>query len=160
MLRALVAIFAIAGVVALGVFGPQWLMSEGVSEAESDVVDCDLLNTTCRWSQLDKSWHAQLQKNGIQAEGTEYQLTVRTDKNQPRMLAVLRGESMYLGEYPIPMTKAGLSPDGEGQLWEARFTAPFCTTDPQMTWRIDLQAGMNNAFEMPVKLTFVAQGRV
>jgi hypothetical protein len=29
-----------------------------------------------------------------------------------------------------------------------------------MTWRIDLQAGMDHAFVMPVKLTFVAKGRV
>ncbi|MEQ3620244.1 MAG: hypothetical protein ABNH34_13165 [Marinobacter sp.] len=160
MLKALVAVLAIAGVVALGIFGPRWLMSEDVAEADQGAVECDLLNTTCHWAQKGKSWHARLQKSGVQAQGTEYHLTVKTNGNQPRMLAVLRGESMYLGEYPVPMTKAGMSPDGEGQLWEARFTAPFCTTDPSMTWRIDLQAGMDHAFVMLVKLTFVAKGRV
>jgi hypothetical protein len=159
LLRALVAVLAIAGVVTLGIFGPRWLMSEDAGEADQGTVDCNLLNKTCHWAQEGKSWQARLQKSGVQAQGTEYHLTVKTDGNQPRMLAVLRGESMYLGEYPVPMTKAGMSPDGEGQLWEARFTAPFCTTDPDMIWRIDLQGRMDQAFAMPVKLTFVAKGR-
>nr|WP_136632725.1 hypothetical protein [Marinobacter sp. DS40M8] len=34
MLKALVAVLAIAGVVALGIFGPRWLMSEDVAEAD------------------------------------------------------------------------------------------------------------------------------
>lgn len=160
MLKALVAVLAIAGVVALGVFGPRWLMSGDTGRANHGAVECDILSNTCQWAEQGKSWQARLQKNGIQAEGTEYLLTVQTATNQPRLLAVLRGESMYLGEYPVPMTRAGRAPDGEGQLWEARFTAPFCTTDPYMTWRIDLQAGMDKTIDMPVKLTFVAEGRV
>lgn len=159
-MRALVAVLAIAGVVTLGIFGPRWLMSEDAGGADQGTVDCNLLHKTCHWAQEGQSWQARLQKSGVQAQGTEYHLTVKTDRNQPRMLAVLRGESMYLGEYPVPMTKAGMSPDGKGQIWEARFTAPFCTTDPNMTWRIDLQAGMDHAFAMPVKLTFVAKDRV
>ena len=101
MLRALVAVLAIACVVALGILGPRWLMSEDTAEADQGTVKCDLLNATCHWAQKGKSWHARLQKSGVQAEGTEYHLTVKTDGNQPRMLAVLRGESMYLGEYQI-----------------------------------------------------------
>ncbi len=159
MLRALVAVLAIIGVVALGVFGPRWLMSEdGVPVNQGEVL-CDLLNDTCDWSHQGKSWQAQLNKDGVQAQGAEYHLTIETDSNQSRLLAVLRGESMYLGEYPVPMARAGLAQDGEGKLWKARFTAPFCTTEPNMTWRIDLQAGMDRETTMPIKLTFVAGDR-
>lgn len=159
MLRALVAVLAIIGVVALGIFGPHWLMSEDRAPVNQGEELCDLLNDTCSWAQQGSNWQAQLKKDSVQGQGTEYRLTVKTDSSQPRLLAVLRGESMYLGEYPVPMARAGLAPDGEGQLWEARFTAPFCTTDPNMTWRVDLQAGMGRETAMPVKLTFIAEGR-
>ncbi|MDF0750210.1 hypothetical protein NLU14_08195 [Marinobacter sp. 71-i] len=159
MLRALVAVLAIIGVIALGIFGPRWLMSEDRAPADQGEVLCDLLNDTCSWEQQGRNWQAQLKKEGVQGQGTEYHLTIKTDSSQPRLLAVLRGESMYLGEYPVPMARAGLAPDDGGQLWEARFTAPFCTTDPKMTWRVDLQAGMDQETAMPVKLTFIAEGR-
>lgn len=163
MLRALVAVIAVSGVVALGVFGPGWLMLNADSQSDQGSVVCDLLNDTCQWTQQGTHWDAHLVKDGVQAEGTEYRLTVKTDRDLPRLLAVLRGESMYLGEYPVPMTRAGMAEDGaqegDSNVWQARFTAPFCTTDPTMTWRIDLQPGMEMEPDMPVKLTFQADGR-
>ncbi|KPQ01543.1 hypothetical protein [Marinobacter sp. HL-58] len=159
MLKALVAVMAIAGVVALGVFGPGWLMSDADSSSDQTATECDLLNDTCRWEQQGTRWNAQLKKAGVKAEGTEYHLTVTTDMSEPGLLAVLRGESMYLGEYPVPMTRTGLAEDGKSQVWQARFTAPFCTTDPEMTWRIDLQADAETDNDTPVKLTFRAEGR-
>lgn len=159
MLRALVAVLAIVGVVALGVFGPRWLMSDADGQADQGALKCDLLNDTCQWEQQGSHWSAELEKADVEAEGTVYQLSVTTDESQPRLLAVLRGESMYMGEYPVPMTRAGAAGDGNGELWEARFTAPVCTTDPGMTWRIDLQPGMEQEFQMPLKLTFQAEGR-
>lgn len=159
MLKALVAVLAISAVVALGVFGPRWLMLDADSRSDQGIVGCDVLNDTCRWTQQGNHWDAHLVKDGAQEDGTEYRLSIKTNMNPPRLLAVLRGESMYLGEYPVPMTRAGVAQDGSGQLWEARFTAPFCTTDPEMTWRIDLQTGMEAELDMPVKLTFKAEGR-
>lgn len=159
VLKALVAVMAIVGVVALGIFGPRWLMSGSDSQPDQGAVICDLLKDTCRWTQQGNHWDAYLEKAGIQEEGTEYRLTVKTNTNLPRLLAVLRGESMYLGEYPVPMARAGLAQDGSSALWQARFTAPFCTTEPTMTWRIDLQSGIEAEIDMPVKLTFQAVGR-
>jgi len=159
VLKALAALLAIIGVITLGIFGPRWLMSEGVDPASQGRAGCDLLNDTCRWAQQGTNWQAQLQKNGALDQGTEYQLTITTDRDQPRVLAVLRGESMFLGEYPVPMARAGLTPDGKSQLWKATFTAPFCTTDPQMTWRVDLQSDINEEPVTPLKLTFTAEGR-
>ncbi|WP_228260769.1 hypothetical protein [Marinobacter orientalis] len=159
MLKAVVTVIAIAGVGILGFFGPRWLMTQADNQPDNSGAVCDLLNDTCQWTQQGNDWDARLVKNGVQAEGTEYRLTVSTDRNLPRLLAVLRGESMYLGEYPVPMTRAGVAPDGSSQLWKARFTAPFCTTDPEMTWRIDLQQAVDMKPQMPVKLTFEAEGR-
>lgn len=160
MFKALVAVIAILGVVVLGIFGPRWLMLDNDRQDDQSVDVCDVLSDTCRWTQQGNHWDAHLEKNGVQAEGVEYRLTVKTNMNLPRLLVVLRGESMYLGEYPVPMSRAGVAPDGSGQLWEARFTAPFCTTEPEMIWRIDLQTGADTEADMPVKLTFKAQGRV
>ncbi|WP_227538008.1 hypothetical protein [Marinobacter vulgaris] len=159
MLKAIIAVVVVAGVVALGLFGPRWLMSDPNSASGANAVKCDLLNDTCQWTQQGTRWEAHLEKDGVQAEGTEYRLTLKTDAHLPRLLAVLRGESMYLGEYPVPMTRAGRARDSQKSLWQARFTAPFCTTDPTMTWRIDLQTGIDNKPGMPVKLTFRAEGR-
>ncbi|MEP1215752.1 MAG: hypothetical protein ABJM11_14465 [Marinobacter sp.] len=158
MLRALVALIAIAGVVALGLFGPRWLMLDAESRSAQSVEKCDVLYDTCRWTQQGSHWDAHLVKDGVQAEGTEYRLSVKTNMNPERLLAVLRGESMYMGEYPVPMTRAGVAADGSGELWEARFTAPYCTTDREMTWRIDLQTGMDTKLDMPVTLIFKAEG--
>ncbi|MDX1551128.1 MAG: hypothetical protein R3198_00775 [Marinobacter sp.] len=118
-----------------------------------------MLNDTCRWTQQGSHWDAHLVKHGVQEDGAEYRLSVKTNMTPQSLLAVLRGESMYLGEYPVPMVRAGVAADGSGELWEARFTAPFCTTDPEMTWRIDLQTGMDEKLDMPVTLTFKAEGR-
>lgn len=164
MLRALLAVIAIAGVMALGVFGPRWLMLDADNRSDQGVVVCDVLHDTCRWTQQGNHWDAHLVKDGVQGEGTqgegnEYRLSIKTNMNPPRLLAVLRGESMYLGEYPVPMARVGVAPDGSGHIWEARFTAPFCTTDLEMTWRIDLQTSMDAQPDMPVKLTFKAEGR-
>lgn len=159
MLKALVALIAISGVVALGVFGPRWLMSDNDSQSATGMNSCDVLNDTCLWTQQGNLWDARLVEDGIREDGTEYRLSVTTNMKSQRLLAVLRGESMYLGEYPVPMTRAGLAEDGSGQLWEARFTAPFCTTEPDMTWRIDLQTDMESEADMPLKLTFQASGR-
>jgi hypothetical protein len=66
---------------------------------------------------------------------------------------------MYMGEYPVPMTSAGTAENGNGEVWQARFTAPLCTTNPTMVWRVALQPGREMDPDMPVKLTFQAEGR-
>ncbi|HEY9120522.1 MAG TPA: hypothetical protein VIN33_12245, partial [Marinobacter sp.] len=111
MLRALVALVAILCVVALGVFGPRWLLVDADSRTQS-VERCDLLYDTCRWTQQGSHWDAHLVKDGVEEEGAEYRLSVKTNMDPQSLLAVLRGESMYMGEYPVPMTRAGVAADG------------------------------------------------
>lgn len=159
MLRALLALTAISCVVALGVFGPRWLLLDAESRNDQSIERCDVLFDTCRWTQQGSNWDAYLVKDGLKEEGGEYRLSVKTNMDPQSLLAVLRGESMYMGEYPVPMTRAGVAPDGSGELWEARFSAPYCTSEPEMTWRIDLQTGMDKKLDMPVRLTFKAEGR-
>lgn len=135
-----------------------------MSNRDDQVVEagtaCNVLKNNCQWSIKGKHWEVQLLKVGREAGNTEYRLRVATEENHPRMLAVLRGDSMYLGEYPLPMTRAG-SVDADGKhLWNTRFTAPFCTTDPDMTWRIDLQTSIEVKIDKPVKMVFKAEGRI
>ena len=81
----------------------------------------------------------------------EYRLSIDASEAPDRLLAVLRGESMYMGEYPVPLTR------GEDGVYTARFTAPVCTTGSDMIWRIDLQDGQQ-ALERPaVKMVFQAR---
>lgn len=159
MLRALVALIAISCVVALGVFGPRWLMVDADGRSSQSLERCDVLYDTCRWTQQGSHWDAHLIQDVSREQSGEYRLSVKTNKELQGLLAVLRGDSMYMGEYPVPMTRAGVAADGSGELWEARFTAPYCTTEPEMTWRIDLQTGMDRKLDMPVTLTFRAEGR-
>ena len=86
-----------------------------------------------------------------QGQSTEYQLTVNAPMSPGRFLAVLRGESMYMGEYPVPLRQ-----DENGK-YSAHFTAPLCTTGSEMVWRVDLQKGQKPLAETaPLKLVFQA----
>ena len=153
MLRAIAVTGLILAVVVAGVFGWRLLGDTGeTSGGESQTVQCDLLESgPCQWSNGSGDWQVALNTMGVGAQGTEYQLTVATPERPERFLAVLRGESMYMGEYPVPLGK-----QSENQ-YSARFTAPFCTVDGKMTWRIDLQQGQEPIENIPVKLVFQAE---
>jgi len=160
LLKIILTAVALTVFTTLGVFGPGWLMSDGGGQVGEPAIACDVLEDNCLWRIDGKHWEAQLSKVGHEAGNTEYRLSVATEENHPRMLAVLRGESMYLGEYPVPMTRSG-GADADGKyLWDTRFTAPFCSTDPEMTWSIDLQTSIDVKIEKPVKMIFRAEGRI
>ncbi len=126
-------------------------------EQASETPVCDLHMGPCEWKMMGTPWVAELEKGKVGSQGQEYHLRVHTSSNPDRFLAVLKGESMYLGEYPVPLTRAETEA-GIG-VWRATFTAPFCTTDPDMLWRIDLKQGNTVFDDMPVKLVFQAEGR-
>ena len=113
---------------------------------------CDLLAGPCEWETESGRWHVDLKPITDQGQGIEYQLTVQTPIAQERLLAVLRGESMYMGEYPVPLRGS----DGTG--YSAHFTAPLCTTGSEMIWRVDFQKGQQPLAEtVPLKLIFQSQ---
>jgi hypothetical protein len=148
----------ILGLIAVAAFGPGMLGDDdknqdtGLSDERAAKARCDLLQAgPCRWSDSSGDWEVSLSEVGEGTQGTEYRLTVVTPEHPERFLAVLRGESMYMGEYPVPLGNQA------GNEYAARFTAPFCTVDATMTWRIDLQQGQKPFEGIPVKLVFQAE---
>ncbi|WP_417566662.1 hypothetical protein [Marinobacter sp.] len=117
------------------------------------MAECDLLAGPCQWTTQAGQWEAVIDTVGEGEQGTEYQLTVITPEHPERFLAVLRGESMYMGEYPVPLGNR------TGNGYSAIFTAPFCTVDTTMTWRVDLQQGQEPIRDIPLKLVFQAEPR-
>lgn len=159
MLRAIAVAGLILGLITVAVFVPG-MLGEDDENQEAGTVDesaaantrCDLLQAgPCRWSDSSGDWEVSLSELGEGSQGTEYRLTVVTPERPERFLAVLRGESMYMGEYPVPLGHRA------GNEYAARFTAPFCTVDATMTWRIDLQQGQKPIQGIPVELVFQAE---
>lgn len=159
MLRAIAVAGLILGLVSVAVFGPG-LLQDAKEDLESatakgsaaPLARCDLLQEgPCSWSDGSGEWQISLSELGEGTQGMEYQLTVVTPERPERFLAVLRGESMYMGEYPVPLGNR------DGNEYSARFTAPFCTVDATMTWRIDLQHGQQPIEGIPAKLVFQAE---
>ncbi|MEQ9547696.1 MAG: hypothetical protein RIK85_16980 [Marinobacter sp.] len=127
------------------------------TEKSSETPVCDLNAGPCQWKMNGKPWVAELKQGKVGEQGHEYLLRLHTSYDPDRFLAVLKGESMYLGEYPVPLSR---SETEEGiHVWQATFVAPFCSTDPNMLWRIDFQQSNNDLDKLPVKLVFQAEGR-
>lgn len=154
MVRAIVTMGFIAGLISVVIFGSLWLKATDSDAPGSEQPVCDLLAGPCEWEVKSGLWQVELGVTGDEGQGTEYQLTVYAPTAPERFLAVLRGESMYMGEYPVPLRSEG---DGS---YSARFTAPLCTTGSEMVWRIDLQQGQNALSEpAPLKLVFQTQDK-
>lgn len=148
MLRAALVAGVIVIALAAVALGPRWMQSQE-SEVAGQV--CDLLAGPCSWDSREGHWQVTLEPAGVGDLGTEFLLQVRAPVAPERFVAVLRGESMYMGEYPVPLKPAG------DALWSSRFVAPFCTTGTEMQWRIDLQSGQKPVGDSPLKLTFWAR---
>lgn len=134
MLRAYLAIGLVIAVIGITIFNSgdkPWI---GGGEASANA-RCDVLEETCTWSTREGQWSAQLSAGESTEQGVEYHFQLTSPVEPERYLAVLRGQSMYMGEYPVP-----LKSDAEGE-YSATFTAPFCATGTDMIWRIDLQSG-------------------
>lgn len=136
----------VAGV--LLTFGPDWMQTAGPAVERPE---CDLLIDTCTWETDEGSWRVELKTLNPGDQGMEYQLLITAPQVPNRFLAVLRGQSMYMGEYPVPMVQEG------AMIYRARFTAPFCTTGTEMIWRIDLQDGQKVIENVPWTLVFRAE---
>lgn len=152
MLRAIVVLGFILAFISAVVFGGRWLRPTDKTLPTVDQPVCDLLEAPCEWQTDAGVWKVGLQRLGDGRQGEEYQLSVLTPTAPKRFLAVLRGESMYMGEYPVPMRHEG------GDRYSARFSAPLCTTGGEMVWRIDLQEGQKPLSDVvPIKLVFQAR---
>ncbi|MBC7182258.1 MAG: hypothetical protein H5U30_01635 [Marinobacter sp.] len=155
MVRAIAIAGLIGGLIAAVIFGPGMLDDTGNAAknngAGQSLAECDLIAGPCQWTTQAGDWQVVLEPLGEGEQGTEYRLAVTTPERPERFLAVLRGESMYMGEYPVPLGNR------TGNRYSARFTAPFCTVDATMTWRVDLQQGQALIDDIPLKLVFEAK---
>ena len=149
MLRAIVFIGLILGLISVVVFSTGMLPTTDNALPVRDQPVCDLLAGPCEWKTEAGLWKVGLQIMVGEGQSAQYQLTVHAPMEQERFLAVLRGESMYMGEYPVPLRQ------GQKGQYSAHFTAPLCTTGAEMVWRVDLQQGQKALSEaVPLKLVF------
>jgi len=154
MLRAIVIVGFVVGIISAVLLGTGWLQTADNDTSDTAQPVCDLLAGPCEWQTDSGHWKVALEDLGDNGKGTEYQLTVNAPAEPDRFLAVLRGESMYMGEYPVPLRSEN---DGS---YSAHFTAPLCTTGSKMVWRIDLQKGQSALSEpSPLKLIYHAHDR-
>ena len=140
------------GLIAAAFLLPRWFDSPNDEEIVQHIGTCNLQQGGCDWQQQGQNWRLSLSDitTGRDTEAN-YRLDIIAPGAPQPLLAVLRGESMYMGEYPVPLVR-----DGNG--YYAEFAAPFCTTGDAMIWRIDLQKGMKPlAQQPPFKIVFQAK---
>jgi hypothetical protein len=148
MIRAIVAGGLLIAALAILAFVPGYLQQASNDQHKPP---CDLLAGPCSWQTSAGSWQVRLAPGPEGSQGVEYQLQVTVPEAPDRFLAVLRGENMYMGEYPVPLVREA------SREYRARFTAPFCTTGNDMVWRIDLQDGQDLIENAPSTLVFRAE---
>lgn len=124
-------------VVLMTVIGTAFWALKYPEDAEEEVArpECDLLAGPCNWSTPEGQWQVSLTPQVGKAGQHLYALTVETPNAPDRFLAVLRGRSMYMGEYPVPLKQESATH------FQAEFEAPLCATGSEMVWQIDLQSG-------------------
>lgn len=127
------------------------LQYSGGAEEEVARAECDLLAGPCVWNTPEGQWQVSLEpQQGAPAQHL-YALTVEAPGAPDRFLAVLRGRSMYMGEYPVPLKKHASNRFG------AEFEAPLCATGSEMVWQIDLQSGQEKLGSVSPILFFQAK---
>lgn len=151
MVRTIVVIGFILGLISAAILGSNWLQSGDKQPVTANQPTCDLLAGPCEWETNSGPWRVRLAVTDGQTQGAQYQLAVHAPVSPQRLLAVLRGESMYMGEYPVPLKR-----EDKGK-YSAHFAAPLCATGSEMVWRVDLQSGQQPLAETaPLKLIFQA----
>ncbi len=149
MLRAVMVVGLMLVLLVGAVFGPRLLKTDapelGASEAKPH---CDLDQSDCAWSTDSGDWRVSLAAPKASEQIQEYQLRVESPAPQERLLAVLRGLSMYMGEYPVSLRQ---QPDGS---YLASFQAPLCSAGSDMRWRLDLQSGQAVVGSAPFTMGF------
>ena len=149
MVRAIVIVGLMGALMSALIVGPRLLKSVDGSNAPVAQGTCDLMAGPCEWRTDEGQWKVALD---LLPDG-QYRLHVVSPLRPERFLAVLRGQSMYMGEYPVPLASQ------EGGHYQARFAAPVCSTGGDMVWRVDLQQGSEPVPGVPRVLTFQARSR-
>lgn len=154
MIRGIVVVLILIGALALVTLAPNWLMTLSGDSASEEIPACHLLTESCSWQTDDQQWRVSLTRLADADGSPQFRLSLKTDANIERIHGILRGESMYLGEYPVLLRRG----DAEGE-WQGLFTPPVCTVQDIMVWRIDLEIPGNPSFAQPQRLLFEVQRR-
>ncbi|QBM17002.1 hypothetical protein MARI_11060 [Marinobacter sp. JH2] len=123
----------------------------GDSEEEVARAECDLLAGPCAWNTSEGQWQVSLEPQQGAPAQHRYVLNVEAPGAPDRFLAVLRGRSMYMGEYPVPLRQQSVT------RFVAEFEAPLCATGSEMVWQIDLQSGQKKLGSVSPILFFQAK---
>jgi hypothetical protein len=153
MLRAVLIAGFILVLLVAALFGsglPETLLATDDKPASKE--ECNLLTGPCEWSDGGNHWRVDLSPPAAPDEDQAYLLTLTTEAAPERFLAVLRGVSMYMGEYPVPLVQS----EAEPHTYTARFVSPVCSTGSKMIWRVDLQQGQKIIDHIPVNMVFQA----
>lgn len=148
---AIVALFI--GLVAVMVLVPDYLAREDGAGDISSLPACRALAGPCEAQSGNDTVRVSLKRIGERAGEPELHLTLYHNSVQSAPVAVLKGDSMYMGEYPLPLRTTA-----EPGRYETVFTPPFCTIEPDMTWRIELRAD-GERLSLPFRVLFDAHGR-
>jgi hypothetical protein len=137
--------------IAVAVLALRWLDGSISEKTGQQTSTCNLQQSECDWQQQGQSWRVSLSDITTDNDTeNNYRLDIVAPGAPQPLLVVLRGESMYMGEYPVPLVR-------NGNNYYAEFSAPFCTTGDAMIWRVDLQKGMTPlADQPPFRLVFQA----
>ena len=141
----------IIGLIALAVLALRWFDNLNSEKTAQQTRICNLQQSDCDWQQQGQSWRVSLSDITTNNDTeNNYRLDIVAPGAPQPLLVVLRGESMYMGEYPVPLMR-------DGNDYYAEFSAPFCTTGDAMIWRVDLQKGMAQLDDQPpFRLVFQA----
>ncbi|WP_339799538.1 hypothetical protein [uncultured Marinobacter sp.] len=158
MRHAAVVIVILGLLVALMVFGPGYLEQDTLNQTSGspdwiELPECRPLVESCRWGSGEDQGEITLERIGDSPSGPELRLTLNYPGAVTSPLLILKGESMYMGEYPLRLQRlAG------GQRFRVTFTPPFCSTDPHMTWRAELSDD-GDRLAIPFRILFQGHGQ-
>jgi hypothetical protein len=141
----------IVGLIAVAVLALRWFDNLNSEKTAQQTRICNLQQSDCDWQQQGQNWRVSLSDITTNNDTeNNYRVDIVAPGAPQPLLVVLRGESMYMGEYPVPLVR-------DGNEYYAEFSAPFCTTGDAMMWRVDLQKGMTPlADQPPFRLVFQA----
>ncbi len=108
--------------IAVAVLALRWLDGSISEKTGQQTSTCNLQQSGCDWQQQGQSWRVSLSDITTNNDTeNNYRLDIVAPGAPQPLLVVLRGESMYMGEYPVPLVR-------DGNDYYAEFSAPFCTT--------------------------------
>lgn len=143
--RGVVVVVLVVALTAAAALGYRWMATEqGPGEEAEERTACYPLQQVCRWQ--TSAGEASVAMSAL--EGDELQMNVALPGGSDRVIVILTGESMYMGEYPLRMQDT----DEQGD-FRVRFVPPFCSTGDDMVWRVNLQVG-KETMAVPLRLLF------